>query len=379
MTAMEPREVDILLLPADLGSLSDEQLHDFNDRLRAKKAQLDWTAVEIAPAAALDLFLQGLAVDRDADVLGSDTVSDNLASAVLEALERGAPAPPKPLPKRVKRPTPQVVATTDEEDDPRPPWKEVGSDEPEVVEPPVLSPPTPTELRNLFVRMVADDLLGPVSGPDEEVTTSVTERYILGKLAPQATMLSTKPDLPEEDDAEDPAYAITPDLLPPDPAGDEGGEEAPVEPVATGPRPTYPSSLGLSFTVSGDVDEIEIAAEWGKYERVASEIHFNAEEEPRRVWRREPRGGVVRLPLRQGEINPLPPDPSEPDVVITGRIRTRRGHDGDWAVTLFLNNNQVAPKTSKGNQLLDRTVLVETFIDAGLAFFPSDDLSLSTA
>ena len=39
-----------------------------------------------------------------------------------------------------------------------------------------------------------------------------------------------------------------------------------------------------------------------------------------------------------------------------------------------------APETSceRGNQLLDRTVLVETFIDAGLAFFPSDELSLST-
>ena len=35
-----------------------------------------------------------------------------------------------------------------------------------------------------------------------------------------------------------------------------------------------------------------------------------------------------------------------------------------------------APETSceRGNQLLDRTVFVETFIDAGLAFFPSDSL-----
>ena len=56
--------------------------------------------------------------------------------------------------------------------------------------------PSPMKIREELERMVLSDLLGPVSGPEEEIAEpSVRDRYLVGMLAPKRQELS-----PEEFD-----------------------------------------------------------------------------------------------------------------------------------------------------------------------------------
>src|SRR6516164_11484131 len=56
--------------------------------------------------------------------------------------------------------------------------------------------PSPTKIRDELERMVLNDLLGPVGGPEEEIDEpSVRDRYLVGMLAPKRQELS-----PEEFD-----------------------------------------------------------------------------------------------------------------------------------------------------------------------------------
>ncbi len=46
--------------------------------------------------------------------------------------------------------------------------------------------PAPMKIREELERMVLNDLIGPVSGPDEEIAEpSVRDRYLVGMLAPR--------------------------------------------------------------------------------------------------------------------------------------------------------------------------------------------------
>lgn len=65
-----------------------------------------------------------------------------------------------------------------------------------------------------------------------------------------------------------------------------------------------------------------------------------------RVWIRRQAGGVFRIQLREGLFGPISPDDNAPNVVLQGTVRAPL-HSGDRLVTLFLVNNQQAPKTSQ--------------------------------
>jgi hypothetical protein len=58
------------------------------------------------------------------------------------------------------------------------------------------------------------------------------------------------------------------------------------------------------------------------------------------MWRRLRRGGTVRLRLAEGLLAPQAPGPEQPDVVVRGRCRR---HNGNWLVSLFLENRQSEP------------------------------------
>jgi Helicase conserved C-terminal domain len=188
----------------------------------------------------------------------------------------------------------------------------------------VLAPPSATATRDEHEQLILAELLGPAGGDDEEVVEDrVTERYILGMLAPQGEL-----SRPEEQDA-----------LPV-----EGGaptEEGEHEPEAPSIPTIFPSSCGLTFAIDGDADAVVVAARWGRYVRERSTVETE-EGEPPLVWRRYPMGGKPSsLDVRQGELDPFAPDPDQPEVVVRGRARR---HHGEWLVTLFLVNGQEIPK-----------------------------------
>jgi hypothetical protein len=106
----------------------------------------------------------------------------------------------------------------------------------------------------------------------------------------------------------------------------------------------FPASIGLSFCVQGDETSLWVEARWGRYERARSEQPAAEGKEPPMVWRRSQAGGRVQLPLVEGHLAPLSPDPGQPAVWIEGLVR-RRG--GAWVISLFLVNKQDEPEKER--------------------------------
>lgn len=195
------------------------------------------------------------------------------------------------------------------------------------VEPHSYDSASPHEIRDELNELVLADLLGPFDGEDEEVDeTRVSDRYLLGMLAPRRQAVAMEED-------EELANAG------PDSPG-EGSSESTTAPAET----MFPSSMGLTFTVASGVDSIRVQLDWGRYGRVDSE-HLEAEAgNPKKVWRRTPMGGAVDVRMAAGPIGPEFPDPDQPEVTLQGLVRQRRGQ---WVVTLFLVNEQEEPDKLK--------------------------------
>ncbi len=199
--------------------------------------------------------------------------------------------------------------------------------------------PTPLELRAMLEEMVRADLLGPAGGPEEVVDErNVRDRYIVGRLAPRGQSI-----LPDEQDD-----------LAVDGSGDDqdGKTESGMPQAAT----IYPSSIGLTFTVAGETEAIQITARWGQYKRVQADTVPGYKGQSKLVWQRVPVEGVSGpIPLQKGQLGPWQPDPDNPDVYIRGLCRWR---DDAWTITLFLVNAQREPKTRKDEAWLFQPELV---------------------
>jgi hypothetical protein len=182
-------------------------------------------------------------------------------------------------------------------------------------------------LRRLFQMAVVDDLLGPADGPLEEVVgMSVRDRYLVGKLAPKDTHIE---DVQDEDLG----------------GGDDDQDVPDVDAART--QTLVPSSLGLTFCISGEVESLELEATWGRYERGASEEAINEKTgKPLRAWKRIPSGGKVTLPLKEGAFGPVAPDANCPQVLVQASVRAKLG-SGDRLVTVFLLNDQTKPEENQ--------------------------------
>lgn len=214
-------------------------------------------------------------------------------------------------------------------DEPSPPTKNTGKPGKGI-----LTAPDARSLREELQAMVAADLLGPAGGPEEEIgdeAQNVRDRYILGVLAPRHRV--------EKDDS--------------GPGGDElavgggsDGDDGSPDTGAPQKGTMFPSSLGFTFHVAGDVTSLRLRAFWGRYERVKSEVLTTEKGDPRTVWRRIPVEDSTTLPLVRGRIEPWSPCEDCPEVKVQGIVRRKEG-ERDWTVTLFLVNGQKEPKESR--------------------------------
>ena len=192
----------------------------------------------------------------------------------------------------------------------------------------ILAPPSATEIRDELERTVIADLLGPAGGPEEEVAERrVSERYLVGMLAPSRVAL-----VPEEFDE----LAV---------GGEGTAEEGTAETSAPQASTMFPSSFGMSFSVSGDAEELLVSARWGRYHRTSSETLEKKDGGAAPVWKREPiEGTLAPVPLTEGEIPEMVVTEEQPEVVVRGLVRR---HGEDWIVTLFLVNGQTEPLQSR--------------------------------
>jgi hypothetical protein len=193
---------------------------------------------------------------------------------------------------------------------------------------PLLTPPTPWRLRQELEQALVNELLGPEKGEYEEVAEGrVQERYLVGVLAPKSQQVQ-----PEELDRLETAE---------DGSGDGGNPEPTVPPTST----MMPSSIGLTFTVAGDVTAIQVRARWGWYQKGDSEHLTTETGKAKKVWKRTPvSGGPHVWTLREGELEPWSPSLDQPDVRVSGLARR---NEGDWVVSIFLVNGQEEPEKNK--------------------------------
>ena len=210
----------------------------------------------------------------------------------------------------------------------------------ETITPPVqLATIPPAQIRESLHEAVVNDLLGPAEGPEEEILgMSVRDRYLVGKLAPRNVRVGAE----EQDEMSQEANTNTND------GASDGG------PAAN--ESLMPSSFGLTFCVDANVQNLDVSASWGRYQKVESQIHMTDQGRGRRVWKRTPAGGTVTLPLAPGLFGPLNPDPAWGDVYIRGIVRPATAA-GEIIITLFLVNEQEAPETNQDEAWLFQSEL----------------------
>jgi hypothetical protein len=194
-----------------------------------------------------------------------------------------------------------------------------------------LAVPRHYELREQLQQTVVNDFLGPAGGPDEELEERPRDRYLVGMLAPRSRR-SKAESFPAEE-AGDIAVASTTNT-------EDGKPDAGVAQTDN----LLPSSFGLSFCVSRIATEIKVTANWGVYERIASETLLTAKGNPKRVWKRNQKTGPTTFALSEGALGPRSPVKDHPDVVVQGKVRKSDNH---WVVTLFLVNNQKEPEQNR--------------------------------
>ncbi len=208
------------------------------------------------------------------------------------------------------------------------------------------------QLRDMLEEMVIKDLLGPASGPEEEVDeTNVRDRYLVGTLAPRRPSpwhdTEMAPSQPSDDDGMDGDFPANDELaIAGDGSGVMSGDDGPVELAAPQSKAIFPSSLGMSFCLDLEAKELQVTASWGRYDKQPSE-HLVSEKtgSPRMVWKREPCGGQSHtIQVTEGSIGPIEADAHWPEVIIKGVVRKRSDH---WSVTLFLVNGQEEPRKLK--------------------------------
>ena len=132
-------------------------------------------------------------------------------------------------------------------------------------------------VRDAMHRLVALDLLGRPSDPKKNC--SAMPCGICGwRACPQ--------------DAEPNDLALD-DVL--EGGGEAGHGEGSADANVASSSTLFSSSIGMTFVVAAGVDEIELEASWGSYDRRPSELHFTDSGSPKMVWRRQPRGGTLPL------------------------------------------------------------------------------------
>lgn len=225
-------------------------------------------------------------------------------------------------------------------------------------------------IRELLQVATIDDLLGPASGPEEEIVgMSVRDRYLVGKLSPQTRddddgIEGLKGAMAQEPPAEGTPGDLTPFAevgegrskggrrrLPGEEFSGAGGASDPDDDDsqaidASKNQSFVPSSFGFTFCVDGAVDSLELEVRWGRYERTESEEQFNENGNPMRAWKRISSGGRIPLPMVDGLIKPIAPDAQCPQVAIQGTVRPPL-ESGDRLVTVFLVNDQPMPDSNQ--------------------------------
>lgn len=223
---------------------------------------------------------------------------------------------------------------------------------------------TSVEVRDELENRLERDLLGPWDGPEEELPPGVmpAERYLLGRLVPFEGVPQAGTD--GEGEPAVPGDPLITDVGEVAAGGSEEDETPPEATVRSGSRAA--SSMGLSFSVPQDVDAIVVKGIWGHYAKAPSEIHETEQGRPRRVWRRQSRGGVVEIDVSEPTDGRGAPDSAFPEVELRWTVRHR---DERRIVDVALVNSQAKPERDLDSARMYQTQIVAMAMDGHTAIF----------
>lgn len=193
----------------------------------------------------------------------------------------------------------------------------------------ILGIPPQAEIRDEMQQLISNDLHGPLGGEEEELASeNPINCYPLGRLAPKDQL--TEPE--EQDSLAD---------------ADTDDTEVDQEPSAPNAPSLTPSALGFTAYVDAACTRLDVHATWGRYHKDRPEQPESSSSpgpSKKMVQRRVPMEGTVSIPLRDGIIAGVVANAEQPEVVVRGRIRR---HEGNWLVSLFLENANLQPPKTK--------------------------------
>ena len=267
-----------------------------NQQLRDRTAEINWSLFQKAKDEDLALLLAGLDMGEDEAVLGIDSMSDKIGDRISKFFdnrkksaipdkktkksnstknisatpaqlftEKFVPATPKNLLGQNQLFETEFVPNFSTEEirqssEIKPTDQNTNGTNGQDIPPTVLKKDTHFELRRKLVEMIYKDLLGPVNGPEEEVDeSSLTERYLVGAIAPLIRHTKTE-NCAEEDPSQQDNLATT------DKTSSDDGESENQAPSSS----LFPSSLGLTFCVDGTESALTLRVRWGRYEKELS-------------------------------------------------------------------------------------------------------------
>jgi len=243
----------------------------------------------------------------------------------------------------------------------------------------------PSKIREELLSKIINDLLGPASGPDEELSfreRRVSDRYLVGVLAPQrnpnqdAELLKSGASSPVENEDAFPAGAIDSPEVSDSLAAETRSEatEGTPEKDSHLSADFSSSSMGLSFCVDITASEILVSAEWGRYKRIVSDTQKDIKGHPQSVWKRSPQTCPdFKLTLKDGPIKARPLIPTDNYLILRGRIRKT---PSAWIVTLFLVNAEPAPERLKDESYVFQPKLRITGVAGAPVFIRKMDQKL---
>ncbi|RSX47932.1 DISARM system helicase DrmA [Bifidobacterium castoris] len=137
--------------------------------------------------------------------------------------------------------------------------------------------------------ILARELLGPAQGDDELLETRPQNKYILGRIAPVRVGLDEEEAARQNSDDQDSEDIDNAQTAGPD---GEDGDTAPRRGLM------IPSSMGLRFQVSDDLDVFTVHCSWARYENKKVEVQGeDGRETSKTHYQRVPMEGAVRIPL----------------------------------------------------------------------------------
>ena len=149
---------------------------------------------------------------------------------------------------------------------------------------------TSLEVRERLVEALKLDLIGPCAGhalAEEQLPGHIrpSNWYLAGFLIPAGSPPDESSDPDEDEDLEE-----VPD--------DVGLPEENAEERRAAKKAYFPSSMGLSFLVSFETDELKVSVTWGDY---TTEPLEGSDGKELSVWQRHPREAVLSIPIPERE------------------------------------------------------------------------------